>query len=175
MTKVLKIAAITIGCTIEWLLIILIAFVFLIRNYSFQTFVAQKASSYLSKELNTKIEIGRLEIIFPNKISLKDILILDLKKDSILQAKEISIIIDKINLPKNRFIIAKTELNSGSIGISRDKQNGDYNYEFITDYFSSDSKSKTKPATLIFNEISMKDFNLKYDDFRKGQLEFGLD
>jgi hypothetical protein len=58
MTKVLKIAAITIGCTIEWLLIILIAFVFLIRNYSFQTFVAQKASSYLSKELNTKIEIG---------------------------------------------------------------------------------------------------------------------
>lgn len=175
MTKVLKIAAITIGCTIEWLLIILIAFVFLIRNYSFQTFVAKKASSYLSKELNTKIEIGRLEIIFPNKISLKDILILDLKKDSILQVKEISLIIGKVNLPKNRFIIAKTELNSGSIGISRDKQNGNYNYEFIADYFSTDSKSKTKPATLIFNEISMNDFNLKYDDFRKGQLEFGLD
>jgi hypothetical protein len=175
MTKLLKIVTRTIGFLIEWILILFIAFAFLIRSYPFQTYLAQQATSFLSKELNTKFEIGRVEIVFLNKILLKDVLVLDKKKDSILHSKEIRLKIDKINLTKNLFVIAKTELNYGTICLNRDNKTGDYNYDFIADYFSSDSKSKSKPATLIFNEIAINDFRFKYDDFRKGQLDYGLD
>ena len=68
MTKLLKIAAYLIGFLIEWLLILFIAFAFLIRSYPFQTYIAKEATSFLSKELNTKIEIGRVEIVFLNEI-----------------------------------------------------------------------------------------------------------
>ena len=175
MTKVLKIAAKTIGFTLEWLLIFLISFAFLIRSYPFQTFLAKQATSYLSKELNTKIEIGQIEIVFLNKLLLKDVLILDQKKDSILYSKEIRVKIEKLNLAKNKFVISKTELKTGTICINRDQKNGDYNYQFIADYFSSESKSKSKPATLVFKDISIQNFNFTYDDFRKSQLAYGLD
>jgi hypothetical protein len=175
MTKVLKIAAKTIGATFEWLLILIIAFVFLIRSYPVQTYLAHQATAFLSKELNTKVEIGRVEIIFLNQVLLKDVLILDLKKDSILYSKEIFVKIDKLNLAKNEFVLAQTELNTGSININRDKKSGNYNYQFIADYFSGESKSESKPATLIFQNIAISNFNLKYDDFRKSQLEYGLD
>jgi hypothetical protein len=175
MTKLLKIATKAIGFTVEWILILFIAFAFLIRSYPFQTYLAQQATSYLSKQLNTKFEIGRVEIVFLNHILLKDVLILDLKKDSILYAKQIQLKIDKLNLVKNEFIIGKTELNTGKIGINREKKNGDYNYQFIADYFSSESKSKSKPIALSFRNISISNFNLRFDDFRKSQLEYGLD
>jgi len=175
MTKLLKIAAKTIGFLFEWVLILIIAFAFLIRSFPFQTFLAHQATKFLSKELNTKVEIGRVEIIFLNKVLLKDVLILDLKKDSILYSKEISLKLEKLDLNKNKFVIGKTNLNSGSINIDRDKKTGEYNYQFIADYFSSDSKTESKPATLIFKDISISNFNLRYDDFRKSQLAYGLD
>ena len=175
MTKLLKIAAKAIGFLFEWILILLIAFAFLIRSFPFQTYLAHQATAFLSKELNTQFEIGRVEIVFLNKILLKDVLILDLKKDSILYSKEISLKLEKIDLTKNKFIIGKTELNTGTINLDRDKKTGEYNYQFIADYFSSESKTKSKPATLIFKDISISNFNLRYDDFRKSQLAFGLD
>ena len=97
MTKLLKIAAKTIGFLFEWILILLIAFAFLIRSFPFQTYLAHQATAFLSKELNTQFEIGRVEIVFLNKILLKDVLILDLKKDSILYSKEISLKLEKID------------------------------------------------------------------------------
>jgi hypothetical protein len=175
MTKLLKIAAKTIGFLFEWILILLIAFAFLIRSFPFQTYLAHQATAFLSKELNTKFEIGRVEIVFLNKVLLKDVLILDLKKDSILYSKEISLKLDKLDLAKNEFVIGKTKLNSGIINIDIDKKTGESNFQFIADYFSSESKTESKPATLIFKDISISNFNLRYDDFRKSQLAFGLD
>ncbi len=175
MTKLLKIAAKSIGFLFEWVLILFITFAFLIRSFPFQTFLAHQATAFLSKELNTKFEIGRVEIVFLNKVLLKDVLILDLKKDSIIYSKEISLKLDKLDLASNEFIIGKTNLNSGTINIDIDKKSGEYNYQFIADYFSSESKSESKPATLVFKDISISNFNFRYDDFRKGQLAFGLD
>ena len=175
MTKLLKIVAKTIGFAFEWLLILIIAFAFLIRSYPVQTYLAQQATAFLSKELNTKVEIGKVEIIFLNRIYLKDVLILDLKKDSLLYSKEILVKIDRLNFAKNEFTLGHTNLNTGAICINRDKNTGDFNFQFLADYFSSDSKSKSEPAKLIFKNISISNFNLKYDDFRTRKLKYGLD
>ena len=157
------------------MLILIISFAFLIRSSVFQTFLAKKATAYLSKELNTTFEIEAVDIVFLNKISLKNVTILDLKKDTLLHSNEINVDIDNLDFTKNKFILSKTELNQGTICINRNKKDGAYNYEFIADYFSSESKSESKPATLVFEEIALNDFDFKYDDFRKSQLEYGLD
>lgn len=175
MTKLLKIASRTIGFILEWILILLIVFVFLIRSFPFQTFLAHQATAFLSKELNTKFEIGQVEIVFFNKVLLKNVLILDQKKDSILFSKEISLKLDKLDLTKNEVVIGKTNLEIGTIHIDKDKKTGEYNFQFIADYFSSESKAESKPATIIFKDINISNFNLQYDDFRKSQLAFGLD
>ena len=48
MAKLLKIIGRTIGITLEWLLVFVIALVFLIRISAFQTFLGGIATSYLS-------------------------------------------------------------------------------------------------------------------------------
>ena len=175
MAKILKILAYIIGSVVEWLLIFVISFAFLIRTSQVQSYVARKATSFLSKELKTTVKVQNVEFLFLHKLSLKDVVILDLNKDSLLCSKEITLEIKRLNLRKNKFEFSKAALLNGTINVSRSRDNGDYNYQFLADYFSSDSKSKGKPATLVFNEIQLENFNLKYDDNRKSHLKFGLD
>ena len=175
MTKVLKIAANTIGILFEWLLIGIIVFAFLIRSPQIQTFLAQKATEYLSTELNTTVKVDKVEIVFLDKVALKGVLILDLNKDSLLFSKEIQLTINEINLRKNKFVFGKASLINGTININKDKKEGAFNFQFIADYFSSESKSKNKPARLTFKDISLQNFTIKYDDYRKNQLAYGLD
>ncbi|NCA21659.1 MAG: hypothetical protein EBS86_11045 [Crocinitomicaceae bacterium] len=66
MTKILKIVGRTLGIGFEWLLIFVIVFAFLIRSTAFQTYLAQKATAYLSKELKSEITIERIEIVHFN-------------------------------------------------------------------------------------------------------------
>ena len=175
MAKILKIVAKTFGILFEWLLIAIIIFAFLIRTPQVQTNLAQKAAAFLSEELKTTVKVDKVEIVFLDKVALKGVLILDLKKDSILYSKEILLTIDKLDLNKNKFIFGRAALSDGSVNINKSKTDGTFNFQFIADYFASDSKTKSKPATLVFKEIALQNFNLKYDDFRKSQLAFGLD
>jgi hypothetical protein len=175
MAKILKIVAKTFGFLFEWLLIAIIVFAFVIRTPQVQTYLAQKAAVFLSDELNTTVKVDKVEIVFLDKVVLKGVLILDLKKDSILYSNEILLTIDKLDLNKNKFVFGKATLTNGSVNINKSKDNGTFNFQFIADYFASESKTKSKPTTLVFKEIALQNFNLKYDDFRKSQLAFGLD
>ena len=145
MVKLQKIANNSLGIFFECLLICIIIFAFLIRTSTFQTFLAGKVVNYISAELNTKIEIKGVEIILFDKLSLNGILILDMKKDTLLSAETILLTLDDYDIAKNKFDIGKIELSKGSIYFNRNKKNGSYNYAFLEDYFSGyTKKTKTK-------------------------------
>ena len=176
MVKLQKIANNSLGIFFECLLICIIIFAFLIRTSTFQTFLAGKAVNYLSAELNTKIEIKGVEIILFDKLSLNGVLILDMKKDTLLSAETILLTLDDYDLAKNKFDIGKIELSKGSIYLNRNKKNGSYNYAFLEDYFSGDTKkTKTKKLTLSAKNISLSDFSFRFDDFRVRPQKYGID
>ena len=52
-------------------MILIILFVFAIRTSSFQTYLAKKATAYLSKELGTEINIDQVAIIFLDEVALR--------------------------------------------------------------------------------------------------------
>jgi hypothetical protein len=58
MTKVLKIAGLTLAILLEWLLILVIFLVFAIRSSWVQTYLANRATAFLSSELHAKVQIG---------------------------------------------------------------------------------------------------------------------
>ncbi len=107
MVKLQKIAINSLGIFFECLLICIITFAFLIRTSTFQTFLAGKIVAYLSNELNTRIEIEGVEIIFFDKISLSGILILDQHNDTIIASKSITLTLDEIDFFNNSFKIKK--------------------------------------------------------------------
>ena len=105
MVKLKKIAINSLSIFFECLLISIIIFSFLIRTSTFQTFLAYKVVAFISKELNTKIELKGIEIILFDNVSLNGVLILDMKKDTLLSAESILLTIDYFDLNKNSFDI----------------------------------------------------------------------
>ena len=176
MVKLQKIAINSLGIFFECFLICIIIFAFLIRTSTFQTFLADKVVAFLSKELNTKIELKGLEIILFDKVSLNGFLILDMKKDTLLSAETILLTLDDFDLSKNSFDIDKIELSKGSIFLNQNKKDGAFNYAFLVDYFSGDKqKTKSKKLSLSAKNISISEFSFRFDDFLGKPEKYGID
>ncbi len=176
MTKVFKIIGRILGISIEWILIALILFAFGIRTSPVQTYLAQKATEFLSKELGTTFKIDAVSIVFIDRVALDGVLVLDQQQDTLAHIKTLYATLDELNLDKNFVRLNHAELEGGTVHINREKETGDYNFWFITDYFDSGKKrSGGKPIDLYLNSIQVTDVNFKYDDFRKGYSTFGMD
>jgi hypothetical protein len=176
MAKVFKILARFIGIIFEWILIALILFAFFIRTSAVQTFLAQKATDFLSNELNTTIHIDRLAIVFIDRVALDGVLVLDQKKDTLAYINTLYVTLDELNIKKNYLKLDKAELDGGTIHLNREKITGDFNYWFLTDYFSSNKKkSKKEPMTVSLKNLKLSDVDFKYDDYRKYYSISGMD
>jgi hypothetical protein len=176
MAKLLKIVGRTLGISLEWILILIIAFAYAIRLSPVQTYLAQQATAYLSKELNTKIHIDKVSILFIDEVALDGVFILDQQEDTLASIKTIYLSLDDWSLEKNYFKLGKAELDEGIIHINREKNNGDYNYFFISDYFASGKTSTGKKQPKItLNSLALTNIHVKYDDFRKTYNTYGID
>ena len=91
MVKILKIIGRLVGIPLEWLLIVLIIFLFAIRTSSFQTYLAHKVAAYFSAELHTKVSLEKVDIVFFDQLYLDKILILDLQKDTLYRSIQLEL------------------------------------------------------------------------------------
>ncbi|MEY4602766.1 MAG: hypothetical protein RIT43_58 [Bacteroidota bacterium] len=176
MLKILKITGNLLSLLLDWLLLILIFFAFAIRTSTVQTYLAQRAAAYLSKELNTTVKIGKVAIVFIDRVALDDVLILDQNKDTLAGIKTLFATVSEIDLNANNIHLDRISIEKGTIHLNRDKISGDYNYEFLEDYFSSGKKTrKSKPVNLFVDNLSLDQIDFKYDDFRKSYSSVGMD
>lgn len=155
----------------------LIAFFFAIRTSQFQTFLGEVATNFLSKELDAELRIGKIDVQFLDKLLLKDVFVRDQNGDTLASLNRIEVIVESLDLQKNKVTLSNIQLLEGRVGISRDSLKGDYNYWFITDYFDSGkpSKKKTKPINLVIQSLDISKVNISYDDNRKGYSDYGMD
>ena len=168
MVKILKIVWRIIVIPLEWLLIFAIVFLFAIRISSFQTYLAKLATSYFSNELKTTVSVGKLDIVFFNRIYLDNILVLDLRKDSLLAVKSIEVTLDNLNLFGKIIKIKDVELVNGFVNISKSSKSNKYNFQFLADYFKSNKPSKpSDPIEFAIQKVSIKKLALHYHDFLK--------
>ena len=176
MTKVLKIAGLTLAILLEWLLILSIVFVFAIRSSWLQTFIATQATSFLSKELHAKVEIGAVDIVLFRYIDLKNIYLEDPQHRTILDLKHLYVGLDQFKLFQNRLWIDELHLNEGVIHLSRSVKDGSTNIDFLVDYFSSGkARQANTPFEVRLSKLSLSKLALTYHDFRRGTKDFGID
>ena len=174
MTKLLKIIRQSIGLILEWSLIFIIVFAFIIRTPAVQTYLAKKATSYLSKELGTEINIDQVAIIFFDEVALDGVVFKDKENDTLLAAKTIYVGIKDWNLSKIKFHLKNVDIEDATIQLSRNEK-GIFNYQFLKDYFGSKKKKKKKPVHLYVDQVSLSNSSFKYDDNRKVRRTQGVD
>jgi hypothetical protein len=176
MTKVLKIAGLTLAILLEWLLILVIFLVFAVRSSWVQTYIARQATTFLSKELNAKVQIGAVDIVLFRYIDLKDIYLEDPNKQPVLALKHLYLGLNQFKLLQNKLLINELRLYGGKVNLSLDQEEGRSNFAFIEDYFASDqARSSSTDFQVQVSELSLQHIDFSYHDYRKDTLTFGLD
>lgn len=176
MSKIVKIAGRITGGLFEWILILLIFLAFAIRTSPVQTFLARQATKYLSKELKTTIRIDKVSILFFHKVALDGVFVLDQQKDTLASVNTVFVTLKSFSQTKKLVALDEVNLEGGIVKISREKENGAYNYGFIQDYFDSGKSTKKKdPMSVTLDHIRLTKLKVHYDDYRKEYSDFGMD
>lgn len=149
-------------------LVLLLTFVFSLQFKPVQTFVAQKATDYLSKELKTTVKVGGLYIKPFKSVVLEDLLVLDLQHDTLAKFPKFMVDLNRFSVKERILDINIVQINDGKFFL-KDLPNGASNLDFIIDYFDSPApktKKKKKKFQFLLGQIILNNFDFKYKNLK---------
>ncbi|HLC83209.1 MAG TPA: hypothetical protein VJI69_05225, partial [Bacteroidia bacterium] len=137
----------------------------LIQVRSVQVYAGHKAAEYLSSKLNTKVEIGGVDIEFFKKVVLEDIYIEDLHHDTLLYSKKLKIDFSKLDFEKHQLFVSSIMLLNTKSKLIKYAEDDDLNLQFIIDLFvGSDTTVKTPSQRweIRFDEVTFVNTDFTY-------------
>ena len=158
------------------LLAIFILLVVFIRSPWGQVIVVKKATTYVSKKTNTAVSIDKLYVTFSGNLFLEGLYLEDTEGDTLLYSRKLEAGVEIIPLIKTGEInITKLEWKGLKANISRTKQSGKFNFDFLVEAFvTQDGEVSIKedtavqegvqPLSISLSPVSLKEFNLRYVD-----------
>ncbi|MBC7418815.1 MAG: translocation/assembly module TamB domain-containing protein [Pedobacter sp.] len=144
--------------------------IFALQFKSIQTYVAQKAAAYLSKELNTTVSIKSLYVKPFKSIVLEDLLVLDLQKDTLISAPKFLVDINRFSISGRIIKINTVQLNNAHLFL-KEYKDATTNFDFIINYFDTGEAtpvkkdSTKKPFDLTFGKIVLNSVSFKYKNY----------
>ncbi|HQX42851.1 MAG TPA: hypothetical protein PK779_14905, partial [Niabella sp.] len=114
----------------------------LIQLPGVQNWLIDKVTSRLSKDLQTKIEIDRVDFSLFNKMKLKGVLVEDRQKDTILSAGEISVNITDWFFLKNNIELKYIGLRDVYAHLQR--SDSVWRHQFLIDFFSTPGSTQKR-------------------------------
>ena len=157
-------------------MILLLFVVFAIRTSWFQTWLAQQASAYLSKEIGTEISIDKVEIDFFDALNFEGVYAEDSHNDTLLFVESLCAQIEDWSLEKEYIKVSELGLLGGQLNMRRYKEDSTLNFQHIIDYFASDEPdSSASNFEIEVKQINLEGVNFVYDDEHSEPLENGLD
>ncbi len=145
-----------------FVLLFLLGVYALMRSSIVQTFVAQKAATYLSDKLLTEVHVGNVDFELFRTFILKDVFIRDLHKDTLLYAGELKLNLKSFNLNTNVFNLKTIEISNTRFNLVQYKNEKDLNFQFIVDAFDTGDTTQTAKKQI---HLWCRNFELKNVDF----------
>jgi len=155
------------GGLVVVLIILLLVSIVTLQVPSCQTYLAQKAASYLSEKIKAKVALGGFAFVFPKSIEIKDLMVEDRTKDTLLEIHSLKLKINIFDLFTRKIDLEKIEINQMRTHIHRLANDLMFNYSFILTAFSSEKPNEqTRRASWKFSieNISLKDILFNYRD-----------
>ena len=145
---------------------------FLVQLPVVQTYLTRQIAKQVSSNLNAKFEVGRVDIVFFNRVLLRDVYIEDQQGDTLLKAARITATVNNLNR-SNRYIgFNHIILHDASINL-RTEKDSILNLQFILDAISSEDTTKTKWDYSI-NAVNIRDSRLTYKKHNPLVRDYGI-
>lgn len=148
-----------------------------VQTSGFQTWLAQRLTSYLSDELNARISIEKVSIRFVSSVVLKGVFVEDQRRDTLLYADEISVSLNDLSTKNKTLGVNKATLRSGYFRLVQYKGELHDNMHFLLDYFSAGDTADTMavPWKITLDKLSLVNMRFSYDDHNYAPIPFGVD
>ncbi len=159
--------------TVLFLIILLlglaISLFFIGQTETFQTWAAKKATTYLSKELGTKVEIDKVKINFIKNASLEGVLVGDKHGDTLVYGKSINLNVSGFDFELHKLSLDEVILNETKVKLLKYKNEDDFNFQFLADYFApkdTTKKDSTAPWKITYGNLILNNVDFRYQLLR---------
>ena len=142
------------------LIFLSIGLVVALRYPKVQTFIAQKFTAILSKSLNTKVSIERVEISFFHNADLVNFYLEDHNGDTLISAKEL-----KISFKDKKISVSQLLLDNAVVHLHRDSAGVTNITEVFKSFSSNKATADTTKAKFTWN-LDLNELVLNKTDFR---------
>ena len=169
--KTFKIIAWIIGS----MLLLLVAAALLIQLPSVQSWLTEKAVSFLQEKIGTEVALGGIHISFPKSIVLERLYIEDQKGDTLLYAGKLSVDTDLWALTQNEIQLNDVILENTLASVDRAENDSAFNFTYILEAFAGDSTAvpdtlEQKGWNITLETLDLKKIRLRFDDRMQGNF-----
>ncbi len=137
-----------------------------LQTETFQTWAAHRATGYLSSELGTRVEIGKLKFSFFKNVTLENVFLEDMHHDTLVSGKSITINVRKFDYKKYKLDLHEATLNNVKVKLVKYVGEPDWNFQFLADYFDSGPSTKkdttTSPWKITYGALSLQNVDFTY-------------
>lgn len=154
-------------------IVLLIVVFILIQLPAVQNFAKQRIVVYLQKKVGTRVEIGRLRIIFPKQILLENVYFGDQHKDTLFSGRRIQVDISLFSLLHKEINVSYIGLEGVRANVYRLNPDTVFNYAYILKAFAGapDTTHSTDTSggfTFAVGAIHLQDIMATYRDDATG-------
>jgi translocation and assembly module TamB len=136
-----------------------------------KNFVRERAVAFLRDKLKTEVHIGDLDYDLPKMIVLRNVLLKDQAKDTLLSARQIKLDIAMLKLINSNVSIQQVYLDGVYSHIYRRQNDTAFNFDYIVKAFVSQGTDTSGVVTdtsarltMNLDRLVLRDVHLKFDD-----------
>lgn len=128
-----------------------------------KNFVADKATSYLSKQLGVEVSIGEVELSYFDALKATNVYIEDKQGDTLIYIQKLKADYDIFSFTNSEIRLNDVLINGGNIAIGTPKDQEQLNIQFLIDYFTPPSSGKPSSSpTLVFDKVEITNTRFHY-------------
>src|SRR4030095_13481025 len=109
---------------------LIIALVLFLHTPWGKSIVRNEVRKYLVNKLKTPVEIGKIDYRLPAWIQIKDFLVLDRGKDTLLYGGNVYVKIDMLKLINSNIDVGAVQLDSIVLKINREPHDVNFNFQY---------------------------------------------
>ena len=173
MRKVTKILLKVLSVALLFLIFCPIVLTLVISLPSVQNYVVDKATSFISNKLGTRVEMGRVRLGALGSLRFDDFYVEDYQHDTLLYAGSVKVfftrIPDKSGLKLRNGVLSNVKLSL------RESPSGVMNIKEVVDNLRNEKKPEKKPFTLQVEDVRLDNVSLVIERKSHREPSYGID
>lgn len=149
---------------IIWTLIVLyLLLIVLMHLPSVQTFLGKEVAEALADKFGTKVEVGKVNLGFFNRIIIDDVMMYDQQGDSLIYASRLSAKIDYMAATQGKISVSSAQIFGLRANLYCQTAKSPANFQFVLDSLASKDTTQHKPLDLHIGSLIIRRGAIAYN------------